>query len=531
MRRRGEGPLQWIEAFGFSILLHGVVLYLLLDFLSGFTLAREDRAGLPDVQITSIVLDPEMLARATEGLDGALPGGGLPDAAPTPGRDAAERLTPVPTEPEDGTAVPPETLTEAEPEAAPRPDDDPDALPELQAEAIPQTDPETLGPTRASENTTLAPGGTPDRAETLQPLAETLSSSTRPAPEPLSATPVAPAPAAAAAVPATPIRPRNPDEGILPQVGAAPGTASPADAISPAPTVTAATAPEVIASLAPPSTLSGTVPVAPTAASAAPATGSVTISPTAPAQVATIAPAPAGPAPPDPASAPAPSPATAPASGAATASAVPLTPQQESLRLLVDRIRGQLAEPCLVAYPRLDAEGEPELVMLAASEAAIRSFAQTVLQGFEPRPGERSVLVDPRQCDALTFVRANAGYPAFRLAVGLDQPVIDSGTELDGRIANGAGLYLSALLIDDNGVVQDLGSYLRFTSGAAQFRVPLTRAGPRRDTSQIFLVIGTDRRPATLDDLNGTLAEDFFAGLQAEIGSDAPLALIPFDVR
>ncbi|MCC5973138.1 MAG: hypothetical protein JJT81_03710 [Rubellimicrobium sp.] len=522
MRRGGTGPLQWIEAFGFSILFHAALVYVLLDVVSGFSLAPDDRNPLPEVQISSIILDPEILARVTEGDAEGISGEGTPEAAPTPGRDEVERVVPVPVTPEDGVQVEPEP----EPEQP------------VEAEIPPAPPPEVIEAVRPSEPAaapapaeTLSPGVT-DRAEALQPLAETLAGA---APEALEPAAVS-VPPPAAAVPATPIRPRNPDDGLLPLTGAVSPASSGAEVLSSTPaavaSVVAAPAPATAATAAPVTVTSGaTAADVPSVGQAEPVAGAVTIRPAAPSEVAALAPGPTRPVPSDPPSSSSPDPAAAPAPSSGAAGGEPLTPQQQALRLLVSRIRAQLAEPCLVAYPRLDAAGEPELVMMAANEAAIRDFAATVLAGFEPRPGERPVLVDPRQCEALTFVRASAGYPAFRLAIGLEQVVIESGTELDGRIANGAGLYLSALLIDDNGVVQHLGDYLRFTSGAAQFRVPLTRAGLPRDTSQILLVVGTDHRPETLDALNGALAGDFFEALAAEVGSDVPVALVPFDVR
>ena len=198
---------------------------------------------------------------------------------------------------------------------------------------------------------------------------------------------------------------------------------------------------------------------------------------------------------------------------------------------LVTRIRAQLAEPCLLAIPQEGAGGTPELVMVSSSENGMQRFADAVLADLTPRPGQRTVLVDNRQCAALNYVRENPTYPAFRLSVSLDQATIESGSNLTGSIGNTAGRYISLLLIDDNGVVQDLGTYLSFTGTAARFDVPMTRAGGARDTSQTILALATAARPATLTAQNGQLADDFFAALRAEIGPNAPLVLVPFDVR
>ena len=198
---------------------------------------------------------------------------------------------------------------------------------------------------------------------------------------------------------------------------------------------------------------------------------------------------------------------------------------------LVTRIRAQLAEPCLLAIPQQGAGDTPELVMIASTETGMQRFADAVLADLSPRPPQRSVLIDSRQCASLNYGRENPTYPAFRLSVGLAQSSVESGGNLTGTIGNTAGRYISLLLIDSNGVVQDVGQYLSFTGATAQFDVPLTRDGPARDTSQMLMALATAARPATLNTQNGQSAEIFFAALHAEIGPNPPLVIVPFDVR
>ncbi len=198
---------------------------------------------------------------------------------------------------------------------------------------------------------------------------------------------------------------------------------------------------------------------------------------------------------------------------------------------LVMRIRSRLSDPCLLALPQEGADGTPALSMLSADELAMRNFGEAVLADLEPRPSESTVLMDNRQCAALNFVRESTSYPAFRLSISLDQTVIESNTYLTGTIGNTAGRYIILLLIDDNGVVQDVGTYLSFTGNAALFEVPLRRAGSARDTSQALVAIATNGRPAALTEQNGQLAEVFFTALRQELPADTPLVIVPFDVR
>jgi hypothetical protein len=224
---------------------------------------------------------------------------------------------------------------------------------------------------------------------------------------------------------------------------------------------------------------------------------------------------------------PAPEPVTE--TPAAPAEGAPGRPGQVDEFIL--RIRGQLALPCLVATPRRNAEGAVTMEMLAANEADILNFADDLLAGVSPAPERRPVLVDPRQCAALNFVREGTRYPAYPLALGLESDRLVSGGRLKGSLRNAAGRYVTLVLIDDNGVVQDLGGYLTFSGDTVSFDVPVRRDGPSRDTQQLLLAIATPGRPPELESMNGQLAQDFFAALRPSVARDAPLAMVPFTLQ
>ena len=198
---------------------------------------------------------------------------------------------------------------------------------------------------------------------------------------------------------------------------------------------------------------------------------------------------------------------------------------------LVSRIRANVSSTCLIAIPQQATNGAPELVIVTASEADVAPYAAAILDGVEPRPGQRSVLVDARQCAVLDYVRQNRSYPAFRMAFSLTEDQINSGDQLVGAIGRTAGRYVSLVIVDDNGVVQDLGQYLSFVGNEARFDVPLRRAGSARDTKQLLVAIGTNSRPSSVDAQNGQLATTYFEALNAEVGNNVPIVMLPFDVR
>ncbi len=195
------------------------------------------------------------------------------------------------------------------------------------------------------------------------------------------------------------------------------------------------------------------------------------------------------------------------------------------------RIREQLSVPCLIATPRLLATGPTELEFLAADETDIRNFSAELLKDVSPQPQQRNVLIDARQCPALNFVRQNPSYPAYGLKILLERDRFPSGERLIGRVENAAGRYVSLMLVDDNGVVQDLGGYLTFVGAEVRFDVPMTRAGAARDTSQLLLALATQGKPAALLTHDGHLAQEFFDVLQAGASQGTALMMKPFAVE
>jgi len=208
----------------------------------------------------------------------------------------------------------------------------------------------------------------------------------------------------------------------------------------------------------------------------------------------------------------------------------------EALRRLVSRIRKQFGDSCLIALPQVGAGRAPSVVLLSDRDRSMVDFAAAVLPDPEAPDAylvsNRAVLVDARQCAAVNFLRARKEYPAFGLSLGLVSAEVLSGGRLIGSIeGEPKGAYTSLLLVDDNGVVQDLRRFLRFSGGKTEFEVPVTRDGDARDTSQVLIALATPDRLATVTNLSGRLAEEFFPALQKELPAKAAIAVLPFDLR
>lgn len=190
---------------------------------------------------------------------------------------------------------------------------------------------------------------------------------------------------------------------------------------------------------------------------------------------------------------------------------------------LLARIRERLTDPCLLAQPVLRGDDDIQLNILTSDDRQVTELVGALTRDLDIVTAQETVLLDPRQCPAVTFLRNDPQYPAFALGLTLESQSISSGMSLRGQILNGTGYYTTLLLVDDNGVVHDLRRFLVVSASGVSFDVPLARAGLTRDTHQLLIAIATQSRPRSITEHAGELAEEVFMPLAQEL---APTTLI-----
>lgn len=477
----------WITASGGAFLLHGAAIAVGIGGLQNvLALAAPEPPDRPEYTITIAPLDSDTIAGLLEqdGEAGANDGEGIDPAAP----DTLEEA-----EPEQLAALAPEESVTAEPVTpeALEPEPEPEELAALEPETPEAIEPEAATP-EAVEPEAIAP-------EAIEPEAL----------EPETVEPVIAAPEPTALEPITPLAPavQEPlDTGpLIPE------------------TVTALPSPQALSPLAPVGTaglIATPVPQEPQTVPSAPQSAQ-TIRPT---QTAGTVVGPVVRAPAAPVRTPqAPTPqAAAPAPSA----------QDIAVGDLLRRIRTAAPETCLLALPRRDGENGVGLALIASSDSAMARFSDAVLtQESDADIRQTRVLVDERQCSALNYVRDNTDYPATQLGIRLDSVEVASGDRVTGVLRGTAGRYVTLLLVDNNGVVQDLQRFMSFSGNFTRFDVPVTLAGGQRDTKQMLLAIATRRPAPVIKDRTGQLARDVFAALEGEVATQAALAVTTFDVR
>jgi hypothetical protein len=200
---------------------------------------------------------------------------------------------------------------------------------------------------------------------------------------------------------------------------------------------------------------------------------------------------------------------------------------------LLRRIRATAQPQCTLALPRR-ASGEPGagVSLIGADLDVLDDLATRITSGLGFEPIQTREEIDPRQCATLDVLRQAESYPANRIGLALESASLVSGDTLRGRVIGANGLFVTLLLIDDNGVVQDMAPFVSLEEdGTPVFEAPVARSGPVRATRQILLALGTEGAPLDLEARIGNEAQVVFGPIPAETLRSMVFGVATFDVR
>lgn len=199
---------------------------------------------------------------------------------------------------------------------------------------------------------------------------------------------------------------------------------------------------------------------------------------------------------------------------------------------LLRQIRATPKEQCTLALPRrVSGDAPAGLAMIGAREDQLDAAATAIVEALDFAPVQSRELIDPRQCATLDALRQSDSYPANRIGLSLDTVTLSSGDTLTGRVLGAGGLFVTLLLVDDNGVVQDLAQFVTLDGSTPVFDVPVARSGPSRATRQVLLAIGTTDAPLDLSDRIGQEAQEVFGPIPAETLQAMVFGVTTFDVQ
>jgi hypothetical protein len=135
-------------------------------------------------------------------------------------------------------------------------------------------------------------------------------------------------------------------------------------------------------------------------------------------------------------------------------------------------------------------------------------------QGFEAQIHLRPITA--AQCPMADFLRALGDNIDRTPRLQINAFNMKSGEVLSGTIDNDGGRNVAVVLIGDDGLVYNLGSYLRRDGRRATFNLKLESAGGGPRPQTVLTFVSTVPLPA-LSGPNPTPSTDFFASLKQDV--------------
>ena len=213
---------------------------------------------------------------------------------------------------------------------------------------------------------------------------------------------------------------------------------------------------------------------------------------------------------------------------------VGLDEPNDPAREVIDFVRQYDGGDCFAALPAATPGGEARVQTFGDNEAVQAAFRRALSGSTGISAEIHSGTVAGTQCLALSFAREVDRYPEFSLAIDLDAAETASGAQLSGTVRNAGDRFLHLLLIDDDGLVQNVDPYLAAAAGhARRFSAPVVLIDGPVATEQLLMAIASDRPIGLLQGPVRRPASSFFNALAAEIAAanaDVDLAVEGFSV-
>lgn len=131
--------------------------------------------------------------------------------------------------------------------------------------------------------------------------------------------------------------------------------------------------------------------------------------------------------------------------------------------------------------------------------------------GIEPSIGLRQVAA--QQCAVVEFLAGIRDREGSKPALDLSNDWIRSGDSLSGTVSNLGDKNTSIFLIDNEGVVYNLGRHLERTGDEGRFNIKLVDQAPRQASPQLILIVTTTTPVDLLQATEPVLAKSYFPAL------------------
>ena len=148
---------------------------------------------------------------------------------------------------------------------------------------------------------------------------------------------------------------------------------------------------------------------------------------------------------------------------------------------------------CFLAVPR-EIQRDGAIVTGFAPQADdLASFERQFISATEAGLTLDRQMISPDQCAALELAGAMSPKDGGGLALQLVEAEIGDGDDLVADITNVRLPYLNLILVDDDGMAQDVSGYVLPVSGRLQFRAPLHLRANGRGRTQLLIALSSEK--------------------------------------
>ncbi|MEN3792685.1 hypothetical protein [Fulvimarina sp. MAC3] len=200
-------------------------------------------------------------------------------------------------------------------------------------------------------------------------------------------------------------------------------------------------------------------------------------------------------------------------------------------------IKGYATGRCFAAMPSRASNDRIVIEGLSNSAARLSDFEEQIAAAVDFPLTIQTGQITDAQCRALSFLTYSKDYPVSQLRLQIDRRNVATGAELSGKISGIDARKLTVLIVDDEGIVQQVPDrfFSERSADQARFVVPLSATAGLFDTANIALAITTPDPLRTAQEADAANVETYFEQLAVELAepgnASSDLAFAFFYIR
>jgi serine/threonine-protein kinase len=154
---------------------------------------------------------------------------------------------------------------------------------------------------------------------------------------------------------------------------------------------------------------------------------------------------------------------------------------------------------CFFALPRELTGSHPRIEGYGTALEPFKAFGAAFRKAFGVEADIGVKEITDNQCPAIGLIGGLLGSSFPELAFEVDDGPIASGGVLRGHIAGSRLPWFSLLLVDDDGFVHDVSSYIKQSESGLSFAVPVYLTSHGKGRNQLIVGIASERELAILN--------------------------------